>query len=154
MLDTARPRLDCHSYLKEFGHETNLQNARWIGLALAALGIVKSSECTAGPLVLRGTATVATVYDDFVYEGTVRRLPFATHVGDTFTFFLSIESQSPSPDQPSGLVSLHGTIGGAPLRHSQLAAYITNDQGVRMLALAEPADVDHPALVGDAIIIG
>lgn len=130
-----------------------LQNARWIGLALAALGIVKSSECTAGPLVLRGTATVATVYDDFVYEGTVRRLPFATHVGDTFTFFLSIESQSPSPGVASGSATFTSTIDGVQLLHHQLEVFVGNDIDVSLLLLAEPAIVDYSAIVGDVILI-
>ena len=72
-----------------------LQITRRFGLLLFALLVGASiSACTAAPLLLRGTATIATVYDDYEYEETVRRLPFAAQVGDSFQFYLTIESVS------------------------------------------------------------
>lgn len=127
--------------------------ARQFGLLLVAfLGSASISECAAAPL-LRGTATIATVYDDYEYEGTVRRLPFAAQVGDSFQFYLTIESQLFEPDQPSGFAAFRSTIGGVQLEHNELEVAVRNDSGVALLTLAVPRIVDMMAIEGDAISI-
>jgi hypothetical protein len=130
------------------------QIARRIGLALITLFCgVGTSACMAAPLVLHGTATIATVHDDFVFQGTIPRLPFAAHVGDTFPFTLAVQSQTPAPNKPSGHATFQATIGVVQLQHSQLDVYVSNNQGVKWLALAEPGDYDTLAIVGDSISI-
>lgn len=131
-----------------------LQITRQFGLLLSALlGGAWISECTAAPLLLRGTATMATVFDDYEYEGTVRRLPFAAQVGDAFQFYLSLESQLSEPDRPSGFAAFRSTIGGVQLEHNQLEVVVTNDSGVSTLTLAEPRIEDMLAIEGDGIFI-
>jgi hypothetical protein len=131
-----------------------LQIIRQFGLLLfALLGGASISECAAAPLLLRGTATMATVYDDYEYEGTVRRLPFAAQVGDTFQFYLSIESQLSAPDRPSGSATFRSTIGGVQLEHNQLEVVVANNSGVSLLTLAVPRIVDMPGIEGDGIFI-
>lgn len=105
-------------------------SARRIGLALCTLCGVCRSKCAAAPLVLHGTATIATVYDDFVYEGTVRRLPFAAQVGETFPFTLSVQSRASTPNESSGHATFQASIGDVQLQHSQLDVFVRNNQGV------------------------
>ena len=131
-----------------------LQITRLFGLlSCALLSGASISECAAAPLLLRGTATIATVYDDYEYEETVRRLPFAAQVGDSFQFYLSIESQPSEPDRPSGFAAFRSTIGGVQLEHNQLEVVVTNDSGVEPLLLAHPRVVDMMAIEGDGIFI-
>ncbi|MBA4104194.1 MAG: hypothetical protein C0485_00420 [Pirellula sp.] len=128
--------------------------ATQFGLLLFALLVSAwTSECAAAPLLLRGTATIATVYDDYEYEETVRRLPFAAQVGDSFQFYLSIESQLSDPDGPSGHAAFRSTIGGVQLEHNELEVAVRNDSGVALLTLAVPRIVDMMAIEGDAISI-
>lgn len=131
-----------------------LLGAGWIGLvAVATFSSGWISECAAAPLLLRGTATIATVYDDYEYEGGDRRLPFAAQVGDSFQFYLSIESQLSEPDRPSGFAAFRSTIGGVQLEHNELEVVVRNDSGVALLTLAVPRVVDMMAIEGDGIYI-
>jgi hypothetical protein len=129
------------------------QIARRIALVLFALCGVGGLNCVAAPLVLQGTATIATVQDDASFPGIIGPLPFAAQVGDAFTFSLSIESQTPAPGRPSGHATFQAEIGGADLSHSILDIFIRNNSGVSQLTFAEPRDIDAGAIVGDAISI-
>lgn len=130
-----------------------LQNARWIGLLLALLCGTASSECGAGPLLLRGTATVATAANGFNTDLSPSPLPLAAAIGDTFTFELSIDTQLAPGTPPGHRTTFSARIGEDELLDTELVAHVIDDALIFTRLIAEFIDIDSFGATGDQIVL-
>jgi hypothetical protein len=125
--------------------------ARRIGLALFTLccGVGKST-CTAAPLVLHGTATIATaahgLSDDLI---SINPLPLAVLIGDTFQFRISIDQTTSASEPPSYPATFSAEIGGVEVVDAKIAAYVFDDSLIEPRYIAEQIFVDAIPAFGD-----
>jgi hypothetical protein len=130
-----------------------LNDARWIGLMLfALLSGACDSECAAGPLVLRGTATVATAANGLNPDlMSFSPLPLDVSVGDIFEFELSIDTII-LPGAPGGYpTTFSARIGGVDVVDAGLLTLIFNDSFIYAEYIAEFIFADDTGGLGDRI---
>jgi hypothetical protein len=130
------------------------QIARRIGLALLALCVACGSKCVAAPLVLYGTATVATaVHGLNPALMSYSPLPLNVAVGDAFSFQLSIDREY-SPGTPPGYrTTFTAAIGAADIIDEGLIAHVVNDSLIDPRHIAEFIDLDGGPTPGDAVLL-